>query len=307
MTNKISIQTKHYLAILAIVTIWGTNFVTMKIALQELTPFQLGAWRFVFSLFPFILFFKPPQIGWRWMFLNGTFQGVGQFGFLFVALSIGLSASLASMLLQTQVFFTALYSFYILSEKPSKPFLIGLSFAGLGLCCFALNYVFPLNPVDVQIPPLGIVLCLIGASMWGASNITIRKVTQKYQSFDSVNFIVWSSFMPIIPFVILNTIFYPQTSIQSWFSLSIITWFAIAYLAVFSYLIAYTLWTKLIQTYGANRISPFSLGVPIIGLISGMVILSETISIWQWGGIIFCFIALLITIFGNNQQKPIKQ
>ena len=298
MPNNHKILPKDYFAIFLIVFIWGTNFVAMKYALEELTPFQLGAWRFVFSLVPFIFFFKPPKIAWRWLMLNGILQGVGQFGFLFVALHIGLSAALASMLLQTQVFFTALFSYLILSEKPSKSFLIGLVFAAVGLICFGLNYIFPNSPKDLQVPLLGILLCLCGAMMWGGSNITIRKIHQQYNRFDAVNFIVWSSFFPIIPFIALNWLFFPEKDISSWFGQHASTWIAIMYLAIFSYLVAYALWTRLIQTYSANRISPFSLGVPMIGLVSGMIILGESISPWQWAGIGFCFIALIVTMIG---------
>jgi O-acetylserine/cysteine efflux transporter len=307
MPNHQTISPKDYFAIFLIVLIWGTNFVAMKFALEELTPFQLGAWRFVFSLIPFIFIFKPPKIAWQWLLLNGLLQGVGQFGFLFVALHIGLSAALASMLLQTQVFFTALFSYFILTEKPSKSFLVGLGFAAIGLTCFGLNYVFPNSVKDLQVPLLGIVLCLCGAMMWGASNITIRKVHQKYHRFDAINFIVWSSFVPIIPFIFLNWIFFPEKNVSSWFAHNASTWLSIIYLAIFSYLVAYALWTRLIQTYSANRISPFSLGVPMVGLLSGMIILSETISPWQWAGIVFCFIALVITMVGRDAMAFLKK
>ena len=47
-------------AALAIVFIWGLNFVAMKYALHDFTPFQLGAARFAFAALPLVLLVKPP-------------------------------------------------------------------------------------------------------------------------------------------------------------------------------------------------------------------------------------------------------
>ena len=74
---------------LAVVVIWGMNFVAMKFALRDFTPFQLGAARYLFAALPLVLLVKPPRLHWKWVVLFGLFQGVGQFGFLFTALTNG--------------------------------------------------------------------------------------------------------------------------------------------------------------------------------------------------------------------------
>ena len=86
---------------------------------------------------------------WRWVLLFGLFQGVGQFGFLFMGLKVGMTAGLASVLLQTQVFFTALLGFALLRERPGLPLRVGMGLAALGLVCFAMNYVGPGSGVGV--------------------------------------------------------------------------------------------------------------------------------------------------------------
>ena len=91
-------------AALIVVVLWGVNFVVMKFALRDFTPLQLGAARYVFAVLPLALFIRPPKIPWKWVVLYGLFQGLGQFGFLFLALQVGMTAALASVLLQTQVF-----------------------------------------------------------------------------------------------------------------------------------------------------------------------------------------------------------
>ena len=101
-------------AVLVVVVVWGLNFVVMKFALRDFTPFQLGAARYVFAVLPLILLIRPPQIARKCLLMYGLFQGVGQFGILFFALMVGMTAALASVLLQTQIFFTALFGFLLL-------------------------------------------------------------------------------------------------------------------------------------------------------------------------------------------------
>ena len=131
---------RDYLAALCVVLIWGTNFVAMKLGLRELTPFQLGVGRYLFAVFPLIFFIKPPALPWKWLALYGLFQGVGQFGLLFLSLRVGLSAALASVILQTQVFFTAFLGVAVLKEHIGRALRAGLTLAALGLACFAWTY-----------------------------------------------------------------------------------------------------------------------------------------------------------------------
>jgi drug/metabolite transporter (DMT)-like permease len=51
---------RDYAAALAVVVIWGLNFVAMKFALRDFTPFQLGAARYVFAVLPLVLLVKAP-------------------------------------------------------------------------------------------------------------------------------------------------------------------------------------------------------------------------------------------------------
>src|SRR5450830_771038 len=179
-------------AALAVVLIWGTNFVAMKYGLRQLTPFQLGAGRYIFAVLPLVLFLRPPALPVRWMLMYGLFQGVGQFGFVFLSLKVGMSASLASVLLQTQIFFTALYGFVLLNERPSRQLVAGLFLAALGLVCFGMNYVGA-AALGTETTVAGFLLVLAGAAMWAASNIVVRLAQKAAPGFDPLAFLVWSS------------------------------------------------------------------------------------------------------------------
>ena len=298
--------TRDYLSALAVVVIWGMNFVFMKFALHDFTPFQLGAARYVFAVFPLILFIKRPKMDVKWLILYGLFQGVGQFGFVFVALKVGMTAALASVLMQTQVFFTALFGFVLLGERPSRSLQIGLLLAAAGLSCFAMNYVAPQENNTPATTLLGLVFCVAGASMWAASNIVVRKAQQslnKDSSFDAVAFLVWSSIMPILPFIGLTLLFDAEATRWRWLAAPWSSWLSIAFLGWVATITAYALWTGLLKRHAANRVAPFSLGVPIVGLTAGVVILGEQITQWQWGGIGLVVAALLTVMFGAQLAR----
>ncbi len=315
-TQPTPFQQKDLIAALCVVFIWGTNFVAMKIGLKDFTPFQLGAARYTLAVLPLILFVRPPKLHWKWVVLFGLFQGVGQFGLLFVALRVGMTAALASVLLQTQVFFTALFGVVLLRERIGRPLQIGLMLAGLGITCFVLNYVLPGAPsagagsvagsvasaAGATLPApaasslLGFVLCLAAASMWAASNIVVRSAQRSSPGFEVLSFLVWSCAVPIVPFILLTLAFDPPATRWRWVDAPWSGWVAIAYLGWIATIVGYAMWTGLLKRHAVNRVAPFSLGVPIVGLAAGILILHEVVTPWQWAGITL-LVAALVTVF----------
>ena len=288
-------------AVLAVVLIWGMNFVVMKAGLRDFTPFQLGAARYVLAVLPAVLLVRPPRIHWKWVLLYGLCQGVGQFGLLFLALKVGMTAALASVLLQTQVFFTALFGFVLLHERASKPLQLGMGLAALGLGCFAMNYLAPSLPGNAAATTvLGLGLTLCAAAMWASSNIVARQVQQRYQDYSPLAFVVWSSAVAVLPFMALSLAFDDPALRWQWLNARASSWLAVAYLGWVATVLGYSLWTSLLKRHPANRVAPFSLGVPIVGLTAGVGLLGETITPWQWAGIALVVAALVCVMLGGR-------
>ena len=289
-------SSKDYLAALVVIVIWGSNFVVMKYGLQSYTPFQLGAMRYVFAAFPLIFFIARPALPFKFVVAYGLFQGVGQFGFVFTALHVGMTAALASVLMQTQVFFTALIGWLVLHERLQRQQIVGLSLAALAIACFVLHFTDS-SAALVGVTVLGFILNLCGASMWAASNIVARKAQGVNPDFSALNFVVWTSIIPILPFVALSSVFDAANAQSNWFSASLVSIGSAVYLGLLGSVLAYTLWTRLLKRHSANRVAPFSLGVPVIGLAAGMLMLGEQVSRWQWAGIGFVIAALVIAMW----------
>ena len=294
---------RDLIAALVVVVVWGVNFVVMKFALRDFSPFQLGAARYVFAVLPLILLIKPPRIARKWVLLYGLFQGVGQFGILFFALQVSMTAALASVLLQTQVFFTALFGFVLLHERASRPLQAGMVLAALGLGCFALNYMFPGLGASHATTLAGFALTLCAAAMWAMSNIVARRVQQLHNDYSPVAFVVWSSSVAIVPFMALSLAFDAPDIRWQWLDARWSSWLAVAYLGWVATVLGYSLWTGLLKRHPANKVAPFSLGVPIVGLTAGMLILGEVITPCQWAGIALVVAALACVMLGGLVRR----
>ncbi len=287
---------------LFIVVSWGLNFVVMKWGLASWTPFQMGAARYLMAALPLMLFIRPRGLPWRWVLLYGVAQGIGQFGFLFTALKFGMTASLASVLMQTQVFFTALLGMVLLHERLNRAQVLGLALAAMALICFALHFVMG-SAVSSAVTVFAFALNLCAAASWAISNIVARKAQQAAPGYDALAFVVWSSAVPIIPFVLLSA--WLDTGsvgavVKSLTQAPWLAWGAAAYLGWIATIAAYAMWTNLLKRHAANRVAPLSLGVPVVGIAAGMLILGESVSAWQWAGVACVGAALAVVLFGGH-------
>ena len=288
---------KDYLCALAVVVIWGTNFVAMKVGMRGLSPMLLGALRFALAAFPLILFVRAPRLPWRWVAAYGLVQGLGQFGLLFTALKFGMPAGMASLVIQTQAFFTLLLAAPILHERAQRHHWIGLGVAALGLAVIAGGR----GEGPGQMTMLGFALTLGGAFMWAVSNIIVRLASRKSPGYDPFAFIAWSSAAPVLPFLLLAVL------IDGWEPVAgMITgmgWgevLSVLYLAVLATLVAYTLWTQLLTRHPAAKIAPFSLLVPVVGLWAASVAFGERLEPLQWLGVAGVLAGLLFNQLGGR-------
>jgi O-acetylserine/cysteine efflux transporter len=302
MNHPAPFSTRDSAFALFIVVSWGMNFVVMKFGLAHFTPFQMGAARYLLAAFPLILFIRPRGLPGKWVLIYGITQGIGQFGFLFTALKLGMTASIASVLMQTQVFFTALFGMLFLAERLGRSQWIGLGLAALGLACFATHFASS-QAANSTITVLAFALNLCAAASWAVSNIVARKAQQSSPGYDALGFVVWSSVVPIIPFLLLSA--WMDTGsvmavVSSLMNAPWTAWLAAAYLGWIATIAAYAMWTALLKRHTANRVAPLSLGVPVVGIAAGMLLLGESVSSWQWAGVACVGGALAFALFGDR-------
>src|SRR5215831_15314651 len=191
---------RHIALALLVVAVWGTNFVVIKVGLQYFPPFLLALLRFAFSAFPFVFFLERPRTPWRWLVIYGAFLGAGQFGLLFYAMRADMSPGLASLLVQSQVFFTIGLSAWIFRERVTAVTLGGSAVAVAGLAIIASH-------LDAATATLAGVVEVLGAAFcWGCANIAVKKaVVERKAPFPMLNFVAWASIfaVPLLALLVL--------------------------------------------------------------------------------------------------------
>lgn len=294
---SVRMSTRDVAAALLVILLWGLNFVPTKYALGELTALQLGAARFLLAAFPLVLLVPRPRLPVGWILLYALTQGVGQYGFLFFALNAGMTAALASVLMQTQIFFTALLGVTLLGERLSLALRAGMLMAAGGVACFAISFFS--DSAAGAMGALGFMLVLIAASLWATSNIVVKKIQVAGLAYSPLSLVVWSSLVSGVTFALLSLGVDDPATRRVWLEAPPGVWLALLYLGWGGNGLAFWLWTVLLTRYPASHVAPFSLGIPVIGLMAGIVLLGEKLTALQWLGTALVLSALIFVVLSS--------
>ncbi len=289
---------KDVLAALVVIVVWGINFVAIKLGVDALPPILLGGLRFVFVAFPALFFVPRPKIHWRYVLGYGLTICIGQFLFLFIAIRIGMPAGLASIVLQSQAFFTVFIAAIALRERVLPQHLLGIAMAIAGL-----YLLYPGSGSEVVVPLMGFVLTLLAAASWAGGNVVLKCAGQ----VNMLSMVVWGALVAPLPFFALSWVFEGPDLI--WASLRAIDFQGIAslaYLSYFSTLVGYVLWGRLLARHPVAKVAPLSLLVPVVGVLCAYLFLGERLVPIQWlGGIVVVF-GLAINLFGVRMLASCK-
>lgn len=288
---------KDLLLALLVIVVWGLNFVVIKVGLHGMPPMLMGALRFLLAAFPAILFVRRPQVPLRWMLAYGMTISLGQFAFLFYAMYVGMPAGLASLVLQSQAFFTLFFAALFLGERLRGSNLFGLLVAASGLVLIGLQG-------GQAMTLAGFALTIAAASMWALGNV----VTRKLGKVNLVGLVVWGSLIPPLPFLALSLwLEGPELISQSLRTLGLDSMLVLAYLAFGATILGYGLWSRLLSRYPASQVAPFSLLVPVVGISSSALLLGERLGALQMVGAALVMVGLLINVWGGRLLDSWRQ
>ena len=278
----------HLALAVLIAAIWGFNFVAIKLGVTGVPPFFLTAARFMLAAFPAMLFIGRPKENWHWVAGFGLVLGVGQFGFLFLAVRLGLPVGLTSLVMQAQAFWTMLFAWLVLNEVPLPRQIWGAIIGFVGIATIAIG-----RWTGPDLVPL--LLCLVAAAGWAAANIISKKAKPK----DTLSFVVWSSLAVPLPMLLMSWIFEDHAQIIAAVTsptLQVVG--SLVYLAFLSTLFGYAAWNYLFNHYAASTVAPFSLLIPLFGIMGGAVVFGERFDMYELGGAILIIGGLLVSNFG---------
>lgn len=274
----------HLALALAVVAVWGTNFVVIKWGLAELPPFLLAALRFAMSSLPFMFFIRRPATPWWRLAAFGVLLGAGQFGLLFLAMKADISPGLASLVVQAQVFFTIALAGQQL--KLAQAAALMLAVAGMGWIGWQAAQ------GGAGISPLGLFLVLGAALCWALANAVARGAGR----VDALGFMVWSSLFALPPLALLSLAFDGgvQAVGAALVAASPAAWGVVVWQAVGNTLFGYGAWNWLLARHPPATVTPAALLVPVFGMGASALAFSEALPAWKLGaaGLVMAGLAL---------------
>ncbi|NEB00230.1 EamA family transporter [Streptomyces sp. SID13726] len=289
-------RTRHVLLAVVVTAIWGINFSVIKIGLESVDPFLLAGVRFALCAFPAVLFVRRPAVPWRYLAGYGLVFGVGLWGVVNLGVEAGLSAGLASLVLQLSAFLTIFLGAAVFRERLTRNQLYGTAVALSGLAC-----VFFLT--DGSVSAAGIALVVLGAFSWSTANVLLKKAAPD----DVLAFLVWSCVFSPVPLFLLDLAVHGTsgyTGLASALDLTAVA--SILFQAYPTTLFAYGVWNWLLKEYPVSTVAPLSLLVPVFGVLGSVVIFDEALPALKVVSGLLIVLGLVISLYGTRLTAALR-
>ncbi|MGH6915731.1 MAG: DMT family transporter [Geminicoccales bacterium] len=255
-------RASHLLLLVLVAAIWGFNFVVAKAGLDEMPPLFLMALRFSVVALLLIWFVPPPRGRWRGVLLLSVTLGSLHFGLMFAGLT-GVDASVASIAIQLQVPFAAILAAVFFNDRLGWRRVLGMVLAFAGVVLIA-------GEPREGASPLHLALVIAASFVWAAGNVQVKAL----DGLDARTLNAWISLFSA-PQLLLLSLLLEHGQLEAAAAATWRGWGAIAYMAVLVTMGAYGIWYAMIDRYPTNQTMPFTLLVPVFGVLSGVLVLDE--------------------------------
>jgi O-acetylserine/cysteine efflux transporter len=254
----------HLSLALLVVVIWGVTFVATRWALDDFSPPQLTALRFLIAAAPALVLARPP-LPWRTLIPVGLTLFLGQFLLQFFGIALGMPPGLAAVVVQTQALFTILFAALALGERPSRREWTGTAVAFAGLALVGLT-------IGRDLTVAGFALCALSAVSWGVGNVLVKRLPP----VDMLRLMVWLSVIPPLPALALSqALDGPHALVTALTASSWLGRASVLYIGVIATVLGYAIWGALLRRYPAATVTPFALLIPFVAAYASSLAFGE--------------------------------
>jgi len=280
-------------SLLFVAVIWALNFSVIKVTLLEIDPFSFNALRYVFAALILISVTK-------WRGFNVLVKkehilpliGIGMVGNVIyqVLFIVGVNLTFAAnsaVILGTVPVWIALLAHIFTDEKLTTSKSIGMiiAFLGVGLIIFGRDGGFSFESSNA----LGDLIVLGSAIAWSTYTILSKKYLKLYNSSQ------YSAFISLVGVVGLLLIGAPSLVKLDFTSISLAAYGGVLYSGFLSVGLAYLIWNRGVHLIGAIKTASYQNLVPVLGLLFGVLLLDESLSLIQYVGSFFVIIGIVST------------
>ncbi|MCP4395389.1 MAG: EamA family transporter [Alphaproteobacteria bacterium] len=275
--------------------LWGASYAVIKLGLKEFPPFFMLAIGFSFPAILLIPFFKVLKKDIPLIIATSFLKIVGGIGLITLA-QLELDASTGAVLEQLLVPFAIILSAIFFNDYICLKKIIGiiLSFAGV--------IVISGEPSMPGIAPL--IYMVAAAFLIALTMIMVKKIEKdngKITVKGALALNGWISLFALPPLFLISFI-YEKGQLEALISASSWGWTSIIYVGVINIIIASSIWFYLIGTCKISNVAPFSMVAPASGLLAGIALWGETLTIEKIvGGLLIIAGVALINAFTTDK------
>ena len=268
--------------LILIAIIWALNFSVVKVSLEEIDALSFNALRYVLAAG--LLAFTTKKRGYPlrverqdvWPLIGIALVGNVLYQLFFIiGVDYTYSAN-AAVMLGTIPVWVAVLSHLFTEEKLTKYKTLGIGLAFVGILLIVTGSKQGISLASKTF--LGDLIILGAAISWGVYTILAKKFLKKYPSTQ------FTGVMSIIGMVCLLLIGLPNLVSVEWTKVSLIGWMGVIYSGLLSIGLAYLIWNNSVSKIGAVRTAAYQNLVPVLGLVFGVVLLQEALTLQQYSG-----------------------
>ena len=291
-------KTKHWIVFILLGAIWSSSFMWIKIAVQEVGPITLVAFRALFGLLFGIVVIFFQRVQWPRTFkawIPLLIVGLTNVAIPFFLISWGeksIDSAVASILDATVPLFTILLAHFLLQDdKMTVPKVTGLVIGFVGIII--------LMSKDVGASSsslLGQLAVIVASMFYAGSAVYVRKTTEDVPGIirSAGPLVSASATMWLATLIFESPVRIPQIGI---------TWIALLFLGILGSGLAFVLAYYLIHEIGQTRTSMVTYLFPLGGVLLGVVILHEQLT-WQIiAGAVLIIFSLAVTNWEPANQR----
>lgn len=271
--------------------IWGSSFLWIKVALENVGPFTLVAWRLligVAGLAVVVAVRRPTFPRQRKVYAMLALLGLTNTALPFLLITWGeqsIDSAVASILNGTVPLFAMIIAHFALKDdRMTWARVAGLILGFVGVVVLMSG---ELEPGRLGAGGLGQLAVLLAAVLYAFSSVFARKnlhgLTPEVQAFVPLivaDVLIWTGAIAIeAPSLV------PTTGL---------TWFALAWLGLLGSCVAYLLLFTLLHRVGPTRTTMVTYVFPVVGLVLGIVFLDEALTVQLVVGALMIVAGILV-------------
>ncbi|TAG81921.1 MAG: DMT family transporter [Burkholderiales bacterium] len=282
---------------IAVVLLWGVNWPMMKMALAELDFWVFRTWCIVAGILWFLGYHLKtgvslaiPREHW-WRLAVCALCNVAGWNLLSASGLSLLPSGRAGILAYTMPLWVVLLSRFLLNDVLTKSRIAAIAIGMLGIALLLIDEFNALRSA-----PVGALLMVSSGFVW-AFGIILTKGFPR--SVPTTSITLWSFIIGGWP-ILLGAIVSPH---NAWLPTSATAWAGLLYNVVIVFGFCWFAWNELVRNLPAQVTGISSLAVPVVGFVSGMLILGERPRAFDYIALLAIVMAVAMVLLPTRKRQ----